>query len=332
MRSYRTFCITFTVFLIFISFDVYASINNKDILDSVLVNYNNAASSWANKITIAASWLYWTLVLISMIFTFGFMALRRADLGEFYAEFIRFTIFVGFFWWLLVNGPNFAIDIINSLRKLGGDATGLGPTLSPSGIVDVGFAIFDVVAENAGFTSPVASAVGLIIAIIILIVLALISINMLLLLISAWVLAYAGIFFLGFGGSKWTSEIAINYYKTVLGLAAQLLTMILLVGIGYDLLVKYFDLMSAGLNLNELATMLVLSIVLLVLTSKLPPMVSGIVTGSGIGNTGVTGGGMMAAAGMATAAVATGGAAIASAGTQTAGGASAIKAAIAAGQ
>ena len=32
-----------------------------------------------------------------------------------------------------------------------------------------------------------------------------------------WILAYAGIFFLGFGGSRSTSEMAINYYKTVRG-------------------------------------------------------------------------------------------------------------------
>ncbi|MGS0066676.1 type IV secretion system protein, partial [Escherichia coli] len=36
----------------------------------------------------------------------------------------------------------------------------------------------------------------------------------------AWILLYAGVFFLGFGGSRWTSDMAINYYKTVLGLAA----------------------------------------------------------------------------------------------------------------
>jgi P-type conjugative transfer protein TrbL len=73
---------------------------------------------------------------------------------------------------------------------------------------------------------------GIIMAAVILIILALISINMVLLLVSGWILAYAGIFFLGFGGSRWTSEIAINYYKTILGVAVSLFAMVLLVGIG----------------------------------------------------------------------------------------------------
>ena len=82
---------------------------------------------------------------------------------------------------------------------------------------------------------------GIIMAAIILIILALVSINMVLLLVSGWILAYAGIFFLGFGGSRWTSDIAINYYKTVLGVAVSLFAMVLLVGIGKTFLDDYYS-------------------------------------------------------------------------------------------
>ena len=44
---------------------------------------------------------------------------------------------------------------------------------------------------------------------------ALVSVNMMLLLIGSWILAYAGIFFLGFGGARWTSDMALNYFRTV---------------------------------------------------------------------------------------------------------------------
>ena len=84
------------------------------------------ASNWSTNITKHATWLFWCLVSISMIWTFGQMALRKADLGEFFAEFVRFTIFTGFFWWLLSNGPNYANTIIQSLRQIAGEATGRG--------------------------------------------------------------------------------------------------------------------------------------------------------------------------------------------------------------
>jgi type IV secretion system protein TrbL len=96
------------------------------VFDNVLDRYQAAASGWAGVITTAATWLFWTLVVISMVWTFGMMALRKADIGEFFAEFVRFTIFTGFFWWLLTNGPNFASSIYASLRQLAGNATGLG--------------------------------------------------------------------------------------------------------------------------------------------------------------------------------------------------------------
>ncbi|MFX9799532.1 type IV secretion system protein, partial [Acinetobacter baumannii] len=77
---------------------------------------------------------------ISLVFTFGFMALRKADIGEFFAEFIRFILFFGFFLWLLRYGPTFANSIIQSLARLGEQASGVA-SVTPSGIVDIGFMI-----------------------------------------------------------------------------------------------------------------------------------------------------------------------------------------------
>jgi type IV secretion system protein VirB6/type IV secretion system protein TrbL len=76
--------------------------------------------------------------------------------------------------------------------------------------VDIGCEIFYKVLDQSIVWEPVDSMAGILMAAIILIVLALISINMAILLVSSWILAYAGIFFLGFGGSRWTSEIAIG--------------------------------------------------------------------------------------------------------------------------
>lgn len=318
------------LFLCLWSASVSAAIDNSNILDTVLEKYASAASGWASIIVKHATWLFWTLVVISMVWTFGIMALKRADLGEFFAEFIRFIMFTGFFWWLLTNGPAFANSIINSMRQIGGEATGLGPSLSPSSIVDIGFDILFRVLDESSVWEPVDSLVGIVIAAIILVILALVGINMLLLLASAWILAYGGVFFLGFGGSRWTSDMAINYYKTVLGLGTQLFAMVLLVGIGKTIIEQYYTQMSAGVSLKEMAVMLVVAIVLLVLTNKVPQLISGIITGASVGGAGIGsfGAGMaVGAAGMAAAAAATGGAAIAAGATQAAGGLQAVLAA-----
>lgn len=320
--------IPLTLWLVLFSVKAHAAIDNVGILNNVLDRYQAAASTWTAAITTHATWLFWTLALISMVWTFGQMALRKADIGEFFAEFIRFIVFTGFFWWLLLNGPNFAISIMNSLRMIGGNATGTESSLTPSGIVDIGFDIFFKVLDQSSVWKPVDSAIGIVISTIVLVILALIGVNMLLLLISGWILAYAGIFFLGFGGSRWTSDMAITYFKTVLNIAAQLFTMVLLVGIGKSFIDQYYTNMSAGMSLKELGVMLIVAVVLLKLVNTIPSLIGGLAGGQ----TGSLGGGFGAgaavgAAAMGAAAAASVGAALASGASNMAGGAQAIMAA-----
>jgi len=318
------------VWLAFFSIEAHAAIDSTGVFDNVLARYQAAAAGWAGYITGRATWLFWTVVVISMVWTFGMMALRKADIGEFFAEFVRFTIFTGFFWWLLTNGPNFASSIYASLRQVGSSASGLPNTLSPSGIVDIGFDIFYKVLDQSSVWSPVDSFVGILLATTILVVLALVGVNMLLLLASGWILAYAGVFFLGFGGSRWTSDMAINYYKTVLGVAAQLMTMVLLVGIGKTFLDDYYAQMSVGINLKEMGVMMIVVIILLMLVNKVPGLISGVITGASVGHAGIGNfgaGAAVGAAGVAAAAAATGGAMIAAGAANAAGGAQAVMAA-----
>lgn len=331
MPASLKFAVPLLLCLAFFSLDASAgTMNSSGLFDDVLNRYNTAASGWAGVVTSAATWLFWTLVVISMVWTFGMMALRKADIGEFFAEFVRFTIFVGFFWWLLINAPAFATSIFNGLRQVAGNATGLGSSLSPSGIVDIGFAIFYNVVDQSSIWSPGDSLAGILMAVAILVVLAIIGVNMLLLLASAWVLAYGGIFFLGFGGSRWTSDMAINYYKTVLGIAAQLMTMVFLIGIGKTFLDDYYARMSSGISLKEMGVMLIVCVILLALVNKVPALVAGIITGASVGGAGIGqfgAGAAVGAAGMAAAAAATGGAMIAAGAANAAGGAQAVMAA-----
>ncbi|HDT6079778.1 TPA: type IV secretion system protein, partial [Aeromonas veronii bv. veronii] len=121
-----------------------AAVGPDGVLDQVAARFLTASSTWGATITGYASWLFWTLVMISMVWTFGLMALRRADVGEFFAEFIKFTIFTGFFWWLLTNGPRFAMSIIDSLRIIGSKAAGLPRELTPSEPISIAF---DIIAK-----------------------------------------------------------------------------------------------------------------------------------------------------------------------------------------
>lgn len=307
-----------------------AGLDSGNMLNKILESFSAIAITWQSKILSAANWLFWSLALVSMVWTYGLMLLRNAGLQDFFAETIRFFGTLGFFWWLLINGPAISLSIIDTMRKISADASGLGNGLSPSGIVDIGFNILTKVGDSASLLSPVLSAVMLVAAIVVLVVLALIAVNMLLLLVSAWLLAYAGVFLLGFGGSRWTSDIAISFYKAVLGIGIQLFTMILLIGIGKSFIDQYYKAFQEGTpDLNSLCVLLVASVVLLTMVNKLPPMLAGLVgsggQSAGIGSFGA--GAAMGAATMAASAAASAGASALAGATQAAGGMSALSAA-----
>lgn len=317
-------------------------LGSSGVMNDVLDRFHEAASTWGPAIEAAATYLFWSLAVISMVWTFGLMALRKADIGEFFAEFVKFTLFTGFFWWLLSNattGMNIAGTMVSSLQALGAQAGGLpDDKLGPSTILDLGFELYNKTVQataQLGWRQLATALVMELLAISILIVLALIAINLLLVLASAWIILYAGIFFLGFGGSRWTSDIAINYYRTVLGVAAQLLSMVLLVAIGRQFLQHYYLQISEGVSSQELAVMLVIALILLFLVNKVPSMLSGIVTGASVGAVGAAGsfgagaamGAAMTAANIASGGSAMVGGAIASGAVGAAGGAQALMAA-----
>lgn len=255
------------------------------------------------------------------------MALRRADIGEFFAEFARFIIFTGFFWWFLLNGPRFGETIIASLRQIGGEATHLGPNLTPSTVVDIGFDVFFATLDMFSIHSPVVSFTGIFLGFVVFALLALVGVNMLILLVSGWVLLYGGVFFLGFGGARWTSDLAINYYKTVLGIAASLFAMVLIVGVATSIIDQYYRSITATIHVKELAVVMMVAFIMAMLVKSIPPLISGIITGASINQPGYMGFGasaMVGTAGMASAAVAAGGAAIAVGASSVAGGTHAL--------
>lgn len=285
-KSHRTaFCVVAACALVLIAPEGRAAVDNAGILTAVTDRFYLIASTWATVILGYASSLFWTLAVISLVWTGSMMALRRADAQEFFAEFVRFIITLGFFWWALQHGPEIGKSIIDSFRNIGGNAMGAGVT-APSGILDLGFALAFKTYDSFTFAHPVASMTGVLLALAILIFLALIAANLVVQFCAAWILLYAGCILLGFGGSRWTSDIAIQYYKTILGIGLSLMTSILLLGVGNSILEQYFTNMSGGVQIKELTVVMVVTVILFLLVDKLPALMANIVN-QGIGYSGI---------------------------------------------
>lgn len=299
-----------------------AAIEPNGVLDEVAVRFMTASATWSTVITNHAVWLFWTLGTISLVWTGGTLILKQADIREFFAEFMRFILTFGFFLWLLRNGPDFATSIIDSLRTIGAQAGGLPRDLTPSEPISIAFDIIVKTGEYYSITSPIDNLSLFLITLAILACMAVLAANVLLALVTAWILIYAGVFVLGFGGSRWTSDIAINYFKSVLGVALKLMTMTLLIGIAMSIMDGFYAELSNDAPMRELLVIFVVSLVLVMLIHSVPNVVASLVPGGGA----AAGAGSISAGAVAGAAVATGGMA-ASTAMATAGGASAIQAA-----
>lgn len=326
-ENIKPFTLLILVMVLF-SYSSFASAAmNSNVMDEVLDKYQAAASAWSGVMIKYGTWLFWSLALISMVWTFGMMAMQGDGINTALAEIVRFFVVIGFFWYLLSNGPAIAMAIIKSMWQIGAEAIGQNAAFTPGGVTQIGFDIFFKVLDQSSVWSPVDSTAGIILGIIILGILALVGVNLLLLFISAWVLVYGGIFFLGFGGSRWTSDMAINFFKTVLSTGAQLMSMVLIIGIGKSILDSYYTGMSSSISLKEMGVIFVVALALLYLSNKIPALIGGLAGGStgGIGSFGA--GALVGAAASAAAIAATGGALAAAGAANAAGGASALKAA-----
>ncbi|MFI8622557.1 type IV secretion system protein [Marinomonas sp. NPDC078689] len=200
--------------------------------------------------------------------------------------------------------------------------------------MDIAFDILAKAVDSYSVTSPIDNLSIFLTSLAILACMAIVAANVLLALITAWIIAYAGIFVLGFGGSRWTSDIAVNYFRSVAGIALKLMTMTLLVGIAVSIIDGYHTDLSEGAPLDELLVIFVVSLVMVILINSVPNVIAGLIPGGGAAASSgssfsvgaLIGGAVGASAAVMSGGAALGGAAMSGA-TNMAGGASAVKAA-----
>lgn len=323
-RASLVVCVAAGLIALSASEPAFSAISDTGLLDDVTTKFLTQSSLWGATITNYATYLFWLLATISMVWTFGILALRKADIGDFFSEFFRFTVTTGFFWWLLSNGPTMAIAIIDSLREIGATAGGIPVKLTPSTPISIGFDIVKKAFSALSWVNPVDNLAIVFVCAAVVVAMAIVAANVLIALVTAWTMAYAGTFILGFGGSRWTSDMAIGYFKAMLGIGLELMTMTLLIGIATSVIDGFYNQLD-GSSVYDLLLVFCVCAVLALLIDKIPGRVAALAS-SGSGAS-VSAGVIIGAAAGAAAAAATGGAAVAAAGANIAGGAQALQAA-----
>ena len=286
----RTWSILLTVSLIFCCFTASSEAQTNGggaVLDNISSQFTTSTKKWETTIKSHAIKLFWILAAIAAVWTFILLVLRQADLAELFGAVTRFTFVTFFFYWILLNGGEFAAKIMQSTQQIGNDATGANG-LDWGAFVQAGIDILLGVNGRISVWEPITGLCALLLALLILIALCLISLNIILVTAQTWIIAYSGLIFLGFGAAEWTRDMSVGYYKTMLSFGIKLMVTLLLAGIGLDILhtVQAQAGQGWGTDLALLAKAMASSAILLGIIAKAPDAVASIagVSTGGLGH------------------------------------------------
>lgn len=256
-------------------------------VDNLLQRFNGVLEGWSSAVYDTAVWLFWSLAVLSFTWTMCMMVFKRADFGELFAELVRFIVLTGLFWWLLQSGSglNGLIDDILTSMKLMGERAVENAALRPASLLESAYQVFIRVAQQSAEESwkDADKLIAMALSTLIVGLVALAAVSMMIIKMLMWILAYGGLFLLGFGGARWTSGIAINYYKHVLAVGISYFVMLLLSVTGESFLREYSTSVVNNVTLPNLAIMLVASILLVALLVRVPQLIAAIVLGARMG-------------------------------------------------
>ena len=270
--------------------DLYAQ-NSANLGVSLLSKFTSQTDGWWLILRGKALQLF-KLTLTIEVCLFGVrMVLQRTEPGEIFGQFVTLLLFAGFIAAVILNYREWAEAIaINGLKELVPGLTG--------NQVDAGtpIAIMSALAEKIvetvkgiGITSAIVGPMLLIlIFIIIIVVLILISALYIITVCEFYVAANVGILLIGLGGSRLFKDYAINVMRYVLAIGIKLLTLQLILNIGFTILTVDsvaggdFSIEDIGVKYVAMLYMLTQAIILLALAKSLPDTISGIINGSSL--------------------------------------------------
>lgn len=290
-------------------------------LDKMIDTYQSKTMAWEGILRNFALRLFWILAAIEFSWNAIKLALKGADFTDFLAEILNRVLYIGFFLTLLLNSSTWSQAIIDSFRQAGSAAsTAAGGTgvITPSDVLNVGLSITQQVFENISVVD-IGDSIALALAgIVIMIAFALMIALLVIALVESYFVTTSSVLLIGFGGSNWTSQFAINTLRYTVSVGAKLFMVQLVIGVGQAILNDWVTQAQTGnFTLEEVAAITTISIVFLAITKVIPDMVQALINGSSL----ATGAALSGMAGQAVGSMAAVAAGVASGGISSAAGA-----------
>lgn len=273
----------------------------KVLLDATAISFKDGSAKWQSAIYGYASSLFWKLAVLDFTWTTIVWVKDRKEIGEILTGFVGKTISVGFFWLVLFNSssPNgWVQSIIDSFSTIGKSvAVSSGADVGTlDSILTQGFTLalnmYSVLYSNVGVTDVIlhpidtAERTFMIVpifstSIIVSLGFALIAGQLLVTMCESYIAIYGGIIMLGFGGSRWTSDMATSYLKFAVGTGMKLMLCYMVIGLGFNV---FSAMIPATISLEKIweyvLTIIPITLIYVYLVFNIPGLASSIMSGS----------------------------------------------------
>ncbi|EJN4899046.1 P-type conjugative transfer protein TrbL [Campylobacter coli] len=270
--------------------------NSNGVLDLL----QNGLESWIPLIKTACLWVFWTLVVIDLVWTFGLKALSGFEFGDFLATLIKKIMYIGIFLFLF-NTDQWLQILFNSFSQL---ATGVsnGIKITPSNIVTSGVEILLSIWEAAGLN--LAKTLFLLICgLIILIGFLLMAIDLLIVYLKFFLMNVIVFFALALGGLNHFKQIGLNPIMTAIKIGIELLMIQGLMALAINITNSAFKEIAQNLTIDLTLQILVVALIFCMITKMVPGIIEAVFNGS-IGESAGASAGFRAVATMAAGAAA----------------------------
>lgn len=232
------------------------------ILTGLADQFSTTTAPWMTTALGYAQDLFFALVAIEIAWSAITYVLQKDSLPDFVAALLLKILSVGFFYILLQPqyGPVWISDIVASFSQAGSAIGGqpqFGPS-DPSSVfncgTDVANAMLQSISQNnvginPGSILPAIEAcfAALICALGVVLAFAVIAGQLLITLIESYIVIGAGVFMLGFTGSRWTLVFGEKYVGYAVSVGIKLFMLELIVGLGYALGQQWSALFGNGI-------------------------------------------------------------------------------------
>ncbi|AMD56980.1 conjugal transfer protein TrbL [Agrobacterium tumefaciens] len=241
-----------------------------------------AAKGWETSVMDAAKSLFWILAGIEVGIAAVWLAIQAASLDSWFAELVRRIMFIGFFAFVLTQGPTFAKAVVDSLFQIGAG----GGSASPAEVFDAGIRVASQMSEQAkfGVFEDNALAIAAVLAMgIVVICFSLVAAIFVSVMVEMYVGLLAGMIMLGLGGSSFTKDFAVRYLVYAFGVGMKLMALVMIAKIGSNVLLGLAQAPTA--TSDQFITTLAIagiSVVVFIIAMYVPNIMQGVVQGASV--------------------------------------------------